>query len=83
MSKREEAHKLLTSADGPEALQRGIDAFLKETKVAKIAADKAMKPTSQQLKEDKEKEKEKPAAGESKTIDGKTYVKRDGKWYEQ
>lgn len=41
--KREEAHKLLTSAESPEALEAGLKAFEKEAEAARRAAVKATK----------------------------------------
>lgn len=40
-NKREEAHSLLTSAESPEALRAGIEAFRQEATIAKGAAERA------------------------------------------
>lgn len=41
VGKREEAHKLITSAESPEALEAGLKAFEKEVQIAKRAADES------------------------------------------
>jgi hypothetical protein len=50
--KRAEAHALLTSADSPEGLERGIKAFLKEGEVSASAAGEAVENITQSKKKD-------------------------------
>lgn len=57
--KRAEAHALLTSADSPEGLERGIKAFLKEGEVSARAAGEAVENITQSKKKD-DKQSSKP-----------------------
>lgn len=43
VGKREEAHRLLTSADSPEALERGVEAFRKEAAASREAAARTIR----------------------------------------
>lgn len=71
VGKREASHRLLESAQSPEAYQTALKAMAQEAQVAHKAGDLSMGRTPS------------GAAPITKTIGGATYVQRDGKWYHQ